>query len=40
MNRLEKATGVKFNITALGGTAFVPVLGGHKDFTFSTPLDV
>ena len=37
MNRLEKATGVKFNITAFGGTAFVPVLGGHTDFTFSTP---
>jgi len=40
MNRLEKATGVKFNITAFGGTSFVPVLGGHTDFTFSTPLDV
>ena len=40
MNRLEKATGVKFNITAFGGTAFIPVLGGHTDFTFSTILDV
>jgi len=40
MNRLEKATGVKFNITAFGGTSFVPVLGGHTDFTFSTLLDV
>ena len=40
MNRLEKATGVKFNITSFGGTAYVPVLGGHTDFTFSTILDV
>ncbi len=40
MNRLEKAAGVKFNMTAFCGTSYVPVLGGHTDFTFSTPLDV
>jgi putative tricarboxylic transport membrane protein len=40
MNRLEKAAKIKFNITAFGGTSYVPVLGGHTDFTFSTLLDV
>jgi putative tricarboxylic transport membrane protein len=40
MNRLERATGVKFNITSFGGNAYIQVLGGHTDFTFSTMLDV
>ncbi len=40
MNRVEKATGVKFNITAFGGASYVPVLGGHTDFTFGPPADV
>jgi putative tricarboxylic transport membrane protein len=39
MNRVEKATGVKFNITAFGGTSYVPVLGGHTDFTFAPSAD-
>ena len=34
VNRLEKATGVKFNVTAFSGAALVALLGGHIDFTF------
>jgi putative tricarboxylic transport membrane protein len=40
MNRMERATGVKFSVTAFAGTSYVPVLGGHTDFTVSTPVDV
>jgi putative tricarboxylic transport membrane protein len=40
MNRVERATGVKFNITAFGADGFVPLLGGHTDFTFAPPLVV
>lgn len=40
MNRVEKAAGVKFNITSFGGMAYIQILGGHIDFTFATPVDV
>jgi putative tricarboxylic transport membrane protein len=40
INRLEKAAGVKFNTTSFGSNSYVPVIGGHTEFTFSTPLDV
>jgi tripartite-type tricarboxylate transporter receptor subunit TctC len=40
VNRLEKASGVKFNVTSFVGTSYVPVLGGHTDFTFSPTADV
>jgi putative tricarboxylic transport membrane protein len=40
MYRVERATGVKFNITSFGGMAYIQILGGHIDFTFATPVDV
>ena len=40
MHRLEKAAGVKFNITSFGSSSYSKVLGGHVDFTFAVPIDV
>jgi tripartite-type tricarboxylate transporter receptor subunit TctC len=40
MNRVEKVTGVKFNITSFSAMAYIQILGGHIDFTFATPVDV
>jgi hypothetical protein len=40
MNRVEKTIGVKFTITAFGVTSYVPVLGGHTNFTFAPSVDV
>jgi putative tricarboxylic transport membrane protein len=40
VNRLEKATGVKFNITAFATAAYISLLGGHIDFVFAGPSQV
>jgi putative tricarboxylic transport membrane protein len=40
INRLEKATGVKFTITAFSTASPIALLGGHIDFAFGTPTDV
>ena len=40
VNRLEKATGVKFNITAFSTASYISLLGGHIDFAFATPVQV
>jgi putative tricarboxylic transport membrane protein len=37
VHRLEKATGVKFNVTAFTTASPVALLGGHIDFVFETP---
>jgi putative tricarboxylic transport membrane protein len=40
INRVEKAAGVKFNVTSFGSNSYVQLLGGHIDFTFATQIDV
>jgi putative tricarboxylic transport membrane protein len=37
ISRMEKAAGVKFNLTSFGGQSFLQILGGHIDFSFATP---
>jgi putative tricarboxylic transport membrane protein len=37
VNRFEKATGVKFNVTSFQGTCLVSLLGGHVDYSFESP---
>jgi putative tricarboxylic transport membrane protein len=37
VNRLEKATGVKFNVTSFPAACIVSLLGGHVDYSFESP---